>query len=683
MAGRRVACRVALAVLVSIALGACDRPRPGRWNLLVVTLDTTRADALGCYGNSRIETPRLDALAAAGTRFDQAMSAAPITLPSHSTIFTGTYPLYHGVRDNGAFALPAASRTLAEVLHEAGYATAAAVGSYPVIASTGLAQGFAVYDDSLPARAEGSSLFFQERSAVEVNQAILPWLRQQRGPFFAWIHYWDAHQPTSPPAPFDQLYAADPYFGEIAFVDRSLGVVLDTLAEQGELDSTLVVVVGDHGEGRGEHREDSHSILLYGSTLRVPLIVRPPQGMRGQVVTRLVGTVDLLPTILDLLGLPIPEGVQGRSLAATIRDGSALPRPPPYYAETLAPRLSFGWGELRALFVDGLKYVHGPRPELYRPADDPHEVHDLLAELPADGARVRGQLESFLSTQAGHDRAAAIAELDDEGRANLEALGYISASGHSPGEIREELHGSGPAPQDRVADNSLISRAKQLLDQHDFAGARHAIEELRSRDPDNAYYTGLLAIAAVSANDNEAALAALAAAPSISRVARDVAVELARRLFERGDEEEALALIERLSREHDSAAVRYLWGEMWAARGDLQQSIVHLREAIALDPRHRSARLNLATRLVSVGFPEEGEPILRALVEEVPLEPRYHYNLAVVLEASDRDAALAEARRAHELDAGYCPAATLRASLGGESELAAAAERSPECFADE
>ncbi|MCG8457316.1 MAG: sulfatase, partial [Holophagales bacterium] len=320
--------RLAAIALLAHSIAGCDGPPP--MNVLLVTLDTTRADRLGCYGRENAGTPNLDRLAAEGFLFENAFSTVPITLPSHATMFTGRYPLAHGVRDNGLFSLPESETTLAERLRERGYAAGAAVGCFPLARGFGIEQGFDFFDDHITLNVEDlrgrrveakRGVYFDERPSAQVNDALLPWLREHSDrPFFAWLHYWDPHQPHIPPPPFDQVYLHDLYQGEIAFADQSLGTVLRTLEELGVADRTLVVVVADHGEGLGDHREESHSMLAYNSTLRVPMIMRVPGLEGGHRLTRRVGTVDLLPTLLDLLGLEADDSVQGRSLAPWIRD---------------------------------------------------------------------------------------------------------------------------------------------------------------------------------------------------------------------------------------------------------------------------------------------------------------------------------------------------------------------------
>ena len=631
---------LALLALLGAILG-CGRRQP--YNVLVVTLDTTRADYLGCYGRQSARTPHFDRVAAEGFLFEHAVSSAPITLPSHSTIFTGTYPPVHGVRDNGLFQLPDGVTTLAEILKGEGYATAAAVGSYPLSSEFGIAQGFDLYDDHITINAEDSAghrmvapknLYFDERSAVQVNDAILPWLREHLDqPFFAWIHYWDAHHPHIPPEPYNQLYVHDLYQGEIAFVDNTFGTILRTLEEGGVADRTLIVIVGDHGEGRGEHYEDTHSMLAYDSTLHVPLILKVPGMEGGKRIVRRVGTVDILPTLLDLLGVgKRPEEIQGRSLSAELRDpGAANSGREVHYAEALSPRLSYGWGELRALYRGNFKYIHGPRPELFDLDLDPRELRNLAPGRPEETARLKQDLEVFLARQPKRQADDAVKAQDAEVRQRLAALGYISGAGESPQNIQEKLIDGGLPPQDRIGDNSLASYAKQQLANGDYLRAKDSADQLIARDPENAFYRGILAQAWLGLGDPERAAAVLEQ-PSHGFAQNDATfIDVARELWSRDLRQRGLDLIEGYLRNTPSADGWYVHAEMLGEMGDQAGQESDLREAIELQPKHGSARLSLAILLAGTARRAEAEPLMTGLLADFPLNARYHFNYAVAL----------------------------------------------------
>jgi arylsulfatase A-like enzyme/Tfp pilus assembly protein PilF len=635
-----------LAALVFLALlpfAACRAPASA-WNLLVVTFDTTRADFLGCYGKTAARTPNVDRLAAEGFQFMKCYTAVPITLPSHSTIFTGTYPLAHGVRDNGLFTLPRERATLATRLKARGYSTGAAIGGFPLTREYGIDQGFDFFDDHITVGMEDfrgrrkerdPAMIFDERPAGRVNDAILPWLRENvRKPFFAWIHYWDPHEPHVPPPPFDQLYAHDLYQGEIAYADQSLGTVLDELRRLGALERTVVVMLGDHGEGRDEHNELTHSLLAYDSTLHVPLIVRVPGLKGGRKIRQRVGTVDVTPTLLDLLGLRVPEEAQGRSLARLLRDDREEPAPPSgqvYYAETLSPRLSFGWGELRVLFEGPHKYIFGPRPELYDVDVDPKETTNLVGTAPGEAARLEERLGAFLSRSARPGAAEAVHALDAEAAQRLAALGYISGAGDSPASVREELRRDGTPPQDRARDVSLQSRVRGLLERGDALGAREGALKLVGAAPESAHYRGLLAQAYLRLGQIDKAAAVVEQARTLTARDMGVFLEVARQIFSRGNPAEGLAMAKRLISMQESAPGFYLLGEMYAQMEDEKACLAALEKAVALDPRHGAAQLSLAIHLAQGERPEEAEKHFVALLEHHPFDARGRLNYGVFL----------------------------------------------------
>ncbi len=671
----RVAGALAAALAAGCGLGA---PRP---NVLLVTLDTTRADRIGAYGRARAGTPALDALAAEGIRFERAYTAIPLTLPSHATILTGLYPPAHGVRDNGLFVLSPEVTTLAEILAARGWATGAAIGGFPLLARFGLAQGFARYDDRLRRKDEDylgrqprpPSLYFEERPASEVNAAILPWLEEHRGgPFFAWIHYYDAHRPWDPPDSYAALFADDPYQGEIAFADAMLGLVLERLRAWGVYERTLVVVVGDHGEGLGEHDEDTHSMLLYDSTLRVPLILKPPGGVRPQVVSDRVATADVLPTILDFLGLEPPAATDGESLRG-YASGGVAPSNRALYAETLSPRLSQGWGELRALLHEEWKYVHGPRPELFDLEADPRELRSLAAERADVARRMRPELESLLGAMAS--AAAEPVPADAQTREQLRALGYLSDLADG-GPIREELRDEGVAPQDRIGDINLSSEARSHLAAGRGLAAMQIAKELLARDPGSPFYRELLAHAHLALDDvDEATRLAEELAASGGRAgAGALLLALGTRLFRQGEGERAARLVARGAELEGSAAAWYQAGTVEGALGRTEEARGCFARALEADPAFAPARVDLAIQLATTGDRERASDEFERALRDDPFSAKGHYNYgAFLLETQRPEEAASHFRRAVALEGTYLAAraAVVAAELGlGRTEAA-------------
>jgi len=669
---------------------ACQQGEPPL-NLLVITLDTTRADALGCFGHSTARTPNMDRLAQEGFLFEHCFTPVPITTPSHSTIFTGTYPMAHGVRDNGLFVLPDRVDTLAEVLVGQGWATGAAVGSFPVTRQFGLDQGFEYFNDHITLAAEdyrgdrvipSRGLFFDERPAPWVNDAIRPWLSENTNrQFFAWVHYWDAHHPHQPPAPFNQIFAHDLYQGEIAYVDQSLGSLIQLLKNRGVWDRTVVVVVGDHGEGNGEHKEDTHSLLAYNATLHVPLIIRVPGLSGGIRIEQRVGTVDIMPTILELLDIGGPEGLQGRSLAGLMGVGGQLIEPQGlYYAETLSPRLSHGWGELRVLFDGHFKYIHGPRPELYDLEADPGELVDLVDRLPEERDRMRAELARFITDRASTGAAAAAHTPDDETLQRLAALGYLSTESDEPTTVIEELRSDGTPPQDRIGDNSLMSNARQQINKREFLAARESALRLVGLDPDNANYQGILALAVLGLGQVEESARIVDRMKTISPQHAGSALQVALELFERGHVERGLRLAQRINDSQPSTWGSYVVAEMHGWMGDESRQQTELERALELEADYPRARLSLAILLARRGDEQLADKEFRKLVKDYPLYPKARFNFGLFLAQADRpEEALLQLERAIQLSPTYWQAQltllALNIDLGREEQAGIIADR--------
>jgi choline-sulfatase len=466
---------------------ATPHVRPPR-NVLLITIDTLRADHLGCYGYTGIQTPAIDALAKEGIRCEWAFTPVPITLPSHTSIMTGMYPVSHGVLNNGEYRLDKSVKTLAQILRQHGLATAAFVGAFVLSRQFGLDQGFEKYDDTLGPTQKGSHEAFSlynERKGEMVTQACIQWLKDKNPDrFFIWVHFFDPHFPYDPPQAFKSACPDHPYDGEIAYTDHCVGLLLKELADRKVLEDTLVVLVADHGESLGEHRETTHGIFLYDATVRVPLILHYP-GLhcadaeflpQGSVISQPVKTLDILPTILDLLEIPHPAGLQGKGLLTYFASPPhpANPSDPPHsdepsddplddplqvsgdaiFLETRFPEANFGWSRLEGVRTRRWKYIHAPRPELYDLSSDPHELHNMLDGIggtkshppsiryplghnpldrssldhyPAQAQRLEKMLQSFLAS-VPRPKSSQVVEMDEVTRKRLEELGYVQTS---------------------------------------------------------------------------------------------------------------------------------------------------------------------------------------------------------------------------------------------------------------
>lgn len=450
-------------------------------NVVLITVDTTRADHLSCYSPGGAKTPRLDALAARGVRFSHATAQVPLTLPSHACIMTGTYPPVNGLRDMGGFILQKNHPTIASIARSAGYETAAFVGSRVLGKHFGFSNGFATYDDDMSGKTEeGLPGVFPERRASVVTDRALQWLRKNgEKKFFLWVHYYDPHAPYDPPEPYKRAYAHDLYSGEIAYMDGQIGRLLDGINGAGLAGRTLIIVIGDHGESLGEHGEMTHGVFLYDSTLHVPLIVAGPEVPAGKVVDDQVRSIDLLPTIAEFLHVSPGAEAQGVSLSPLIR-GDRTPQPSIAYLETLYPRTYMGWSELRALRTDEWKMVVAPQPELYNLKSDPKETNNVISRFPAVATTLENKVWEVAGSGAQHEKVFA-SPLDPETRQLLQSLGYAS-----PGTTREiQLGEGGPDPKDRAPILKVLAHVEDLLNAKQYPAAVQSMEPGLKLDPAN------------------------------------------------------------------------------------------------------------------------------------------------------------------------------------------------------
>jgi arylsulfatase A-like enzyme/Flp pilus assembly protein TadD len=445
-------------------------------NLVLITMDTTRADHLGAWGYKDARTPTLDALAARGVRFVRCDTAAPITLPSHATILTGLFPPRHGVRDNGTYALSPKVETLAERLAARGYDTAAVVSAVVLASRYGLDQGFRVYDDDLGAGGSGGTPA-SERGAEAATTAALKLVAGLKPPFFLWVHYFDPHEEYRPPARFAAGRGPHAlYDGEIAYMDEQLGELFRKLPP-----GTDVLAVADHGEMLGEHGEATHGLLLYRAARRVPLLLAGPDVPAGKVSDCLVRTADVTPTFLALAGAPAVPGLDGRSLLPLAGEDATGACSRQSYSETFLPFFSYKWYPLRALADDRFFYLKAPKSSLYDLTADPGEERDLAPSQPKAERAWDGKLASFLKGQGETLNAPMRPEnvLSAEQRAQLESLGY--AGGVSEGPVT----GSLPDPRSMVVLANDLHRAVQALQDGRCPEALPVLQDIVKRDPHN------------------------------------------------------------------------------------------------------------------------------------------------------------------------------------------------------
>ena len=459
-----------------------SNPEPRNANILLITLDTTRADHLSCYEPGFAKTPNLDALAARGVRFEHDTAQVPLTIPSHACIMTGSYPEVNGVRGMGGFVLSSTHPTIASVTHAAGFATAAFVGSTVLNRRFGFSDGFTTYDDNMGKGIVEANLpgVFPERRAEVVTDRAIDWLKANVNKnFFLWCHYYDPHAPYEPPEPYRHLYAKDPYSGEISYTDSQLGRLFDYLKAQNLLDRTLIVVTADHGESLGEHGEDTHGVFLYDATLHVPLIIAGPGIPAGKAIAQQVRSIDIMPTILAFLHLSPGKEAQGVDLLPLIQKGQPLPTDTAYL-ETLYPRTYMGWSELRAVRTNEWKFILAPRPELYNLKDDPREATNVESREPVIASRLDARLWSIIGQDKRNEKLVS-SPMNEQTREDLASLGYVS--GGTPRVI--QLGSKAPDPKDEIGVLKILGEVELLMNRKEFARSAQLMQQGLKQDPTN------------------------------------------------------------------------------------------------------------------------------------------------------------------------------------------------------
>jgi choline-sulfatase len=475
-------------IVVFATLAACNRaskqesagsPAFRPLNLVVVTIDTLRPDHLHCYGYSKIETPSVDSIAASGVLFENAVTQTPLTPPSHASIFTGLYPTVHHVRDTGGFVLQPSSTTLATILQQQGWDTAAFISSAVLKKLFGFNQGFAVYDDQMPRQGRSRDFLDDpERRAGDTIDRAIRWLDGQSGkPYFLWVHLYDPHMPYQPPSPFREAYKDRPYDGEIAYADRELGRLFEAVRKKSPADKTILAVLSDHGESLGEHGEYSHGVFLYDATLRIAFLMSGPGIPTGIRVKQQVRTIDFLPTILELMGGKAPAAVQGVGLTSAF--AGHHPQSAVSYAETLYPKINMGWAELRGIRTNHWKYVRAPKRELYDLIQDPGETKNVVQAHAGDVQKFEAQLKAVI----GGDRTEKVetSVVDARTLDQLKSLGYVSGFAARA----YDLTGQGPDPKDRVGILKLLAMAEDPNAHTPDSRRIELLQQAAKEDPTN------------------------------------------------------------------------------------------------------------------------------------------------------------------------------------------------------
>jgi len=584
--GRRLGW-IGLVFAAALALPACRRGTPASFRgapVVLISVDTLRADHLPAYGYKAVDTPNLDALRKDGVLFQNAYSHVPLTLPSHTTIFTGLLPPQNGVRDNLGYALSGTPPTLAGSLKAAGYATGGAVSSIVLSHATGVSRGFDFWEDSVEPTKASQTISRVQRSGAETEQLLASWVAQHDGsPFFAFLHLFEPHTPYEPPEPFASRYKLK-YDGEIARADEIVGSFVTFLKERALYDRAIVVFLSDHGEGLDEHGEDEHGVLLYREAIHVPLIVKLPKQLRaGGTVAAPVALTDVFPTVAELAGVPAVAGLAGRSLGPDLRNepaaGAYAARR--IYGETLYPRLHLGWSDLSSLIDSRNQYIDSPRPELYDIVADPGERNDLSAGLPPAFRSMRAEL-----SRMAHPYQAPGAS-DAEQVKKLASLGYISAS---PADAdAKDL----PAPRDRIGNVASLKRGFGALQGGRYAEAREVLGDLLKKEPRMLDVWQMYADACMALGREDEALTALQTAAKLSPGNPQILMALADYYVAVGKFDEARKHAEAVG-DSGTASPHELLASIALAKGDLGEAEREAKAALERYPQKRVPRVILA-----------------------------------------------------------------------------------------
>ena len=648
MTSKRGFLLVTLALLVAgVALwlrgGTSSTPivtRQPDGNVLLVTIDTLRADATSVYGG-RAKTPHLEALAARGATFSFAHAHAVVTLASHASILTGLYPYEHGVRDNNGYRLRKNQTTLATRLHAMGFATGAFVGGFPLDQRFGLNTGFDVYDDRIAEVGSTIDFALPERRADAVVSAATTWMATQSGKWFTWVHVFDPHAPYQPPEEYARRYPNDPYAGEISWTDAALGPLFDWLATLSR--PTLVMVTADHGESLGDHGELTHGIFAYESTLRVPLVIAQIGPSRAAPAPVTVDTpvrhADIVPTVLDWLGAQSDAKLHGTSLLELANGDRSFGDRPTYF-EAMTANLSRGWAPLRGVIVNHDKYVDLPTQELYDLTTDSREDRNLA------GSR-RDRTEVLLNTLRGFDLAppAMPGEETAAVRDRLRALGYV---GGSPAP-RKEQYGDQDDPKRLIEIDALLHRAGDRYQQGDLPGAASLFQQVIDKRPDTADAYRYLAFVYWQAGRPNDAIHTLETALAHRVTHRDVRVKLGIYRAETGSADRAIALLEGLA-DDDVEALNALGIALGQAgrSADALRTFTHVLE---VDPTNGLGWQNIGTVQLRSGDQIAAEKSLRQALAIDDTLPGAHTTLGVILSESGRKNEAIEAwKRAVALD---------------------------------
>jgi len=589
-----------------------------RPNVFLITIDTLRADHVHCYGYGPIKTPSLDKLAKEGIRFANTFTPSPITNASHTSILTGLLPSSHGVSDFGV-PLTSGHATLAGELKKQGYDTAAFIGAVILDSkqlAPGLDRGFQFYDN-FPEHAEGKSRWGRiERRGMDVAQRAEKWLSSQRaGPYFVWMHLYDPHDPYEPPTPYSEEYKGRLYDGEIAYADSALGHFVDFLKQKNLYDGSLIIVVGDHGEGLGEHKEDTHGIFLYDSTIHVPLILKLANGSEaGTEIEAQVRTIDIMPTILDLLDVPAPGKLDGASLGPLLAGTERTSRIA--LGETEYP-LRFGWAPLRSIRSDGLKFIEAPSPELYDLNEDAGELRNTYAPWDKRVQKLRRTLTESMPPLRTREKPTALASTVDE----LHALGYLGpADAASSTDVPEPS--LLPDPKDKIEEQNLLHIAMMSSEDDRLPDARAALRKLLAIDSTSVTALTQLGRVEMTSGNVSEAIGYFRQAYKLRPQDPTIALEYSAALQLNGDLQGAQEILEASLKSHPNQFATHLQlGRIYFRSNDVKSALVEFEAAQLMEPDNVEVTVDLAKALIAQGNFTAAVQLLGPIINAPGIKP--------------------------------------------------------------
>jgi choline-sulfatase len=601
-------------------LSAADSP-----NVILITIDTLRADYLSCNGSTKVQTPNIDRLAKNGLNFRRTTTPVPITLPAHSSILTSLYPHQHGVRDNGAYALASNQLTLAEILKRHGYSTAAFVGSFVLDHRFGLAQGFDFYEDQItndPAQLENIDA---ERKGDEVVAAFTKWLEgyKRNNPIFVWIHLYDPHAPYEPPEPYRTKYKQNLYAGEVAYADAMVGKILRLFEARAPATNSIIALVGDHGEGLGDHNELTHSVLIYNSTLSVPMMIYAPGRIKpGDSVDSLSRTIDLAPTMLDYLGIKdkLGEGISWKSVV----DQGASPPKLYAYSESLYAERNLGWSSLRGIEDEQYHYIEAPEPELYDLQKDPGELNNLVRSFPAVMRSLQGKLPAKTNPKTSAQ------PVDEETKEKLESLGYVSGSTASSQSRKID-------PKSKMPVVHKILAAINVFVKGDYASAAQQFQNILQEERETPLVYDYLGLCYMRAERYAEARKVFEDAlqhgldSSSFRLNLGIIYMKAKEFGRAQSELEKAVVMDPLN-----LSAHFYLGDLLRISGKTVQAIEQYKKVLEMNPNYIYAVNGLGMSYAAQGDDEKALEYFSEAVKMQPQNPPGYYNLAVELERTGR-----------------------------------------------